>query len=83
MLRDTFWEGAIERPPPCEMVQVASVFDHFCDLRLALSCAVARCSFQALCDSPSHPQFRLSYVLLACSDFDRTVWGSPFPLPAP
>ena len=44
-------EGAIERPPPCEMVQVASVFDLFCDLRLALSCSMARCSFQASCDA--------------------------------
>ena len=33
------------------MVQVASVFDQFCDLRLALSCSMARCSFQALCDA--------------------------------
>ena len=44
-------EGAIERPPPCEMVQVASVFDQFCDLRLALSSSMARCSFQAFFDA--------------------------------
>ena len=27
----TVWGGAIETPPPSEMVQVASAFDTFCD----------------------------------------------------
>jgi hypothetical protein len=34
---DLGWPGSIEGPPPCYFMQVASVFEKICDLRLALS----------------------------------------------
>ena len=74
----TTWEGAIERPPPCEMVQVASVFNQFCDLLLALSCLMACCSFQTLCYAHHLILSFVTRMFCWCAATLTALFGAPY-----